>query len=131
MSTLGLRRPASLRARDLLVRDLATIPDTASLASAWSLMRHLDVRHLPVLGPGGLVGLLHGPFPASGAEDGCLLDHLTRDVPEAHLSDDLEQVAALLGDSPCDAVVVLDDARHLLGVITSVDLAAAVAAVSP
>ena len=125
MSTSDRRRPAALRARDVLTGDLATVPDTASMSEARSLMRHLQVHHLPVLGPAGLVGLLHEP--ALGDVDGPVLDHVIRDVPQALLKDGSAHLEALLATSACGAVVVVDEARHLVGVITTDDLSGAVA----
>lgn len=115
-----------LRARDLLTGDLATVPDTASLATARALMRNLDVRHLPVLGATGLVGLLHEPDLADA--EGTVLERVVRDVPRAQLRDGTERLTELLGQSTCAAVVVLDETGRLVGVVTERDLTAAVQA---
>ncbi len=120
MTTLHLP-DAAPRVRDLISRDLATVADTASYADALSLMHHLGVRHLPVLGPAGLVGVLHEPSPVAVLGNGKLLERIVRDVPEVHLSDDLAHVQSLLGASPCGAVVVMEAGR-LVGILTSTDL---------
>ena len=120
MSTVDLERPAVLRARDLLTGDLGTVPDTASVSDARAMMRHLEVRHVPVLGASGLVGMLHeAALPDS---DGPVLDHVVRDVPRVRPNDGLVHLAALLTSSACGAVAVVDEAQHLLGVITHQDL---------
>ncbi|MCW2779251.1 MAG: hypothetical protein JWN17_2976 [Frankiales bacterium] len=111
-----------LHARDLLVRDLATVAATTTVAGALSLMRHLDVRHVPVLDATGLVGLLHEPDLLALDPDAPVGPSVHRQVPRARLQDTLEQVAALVAGSPCGAVVVLDDEEHLLGLLTDVDL---------
>lgn len=120
MTTNDREVPAGLRASDLLTGDLGTLPDTASVSDAKAMMRHLAVRHVPVLGAGGLVGMLHEPALADA--HGSVLDHVIRDVPHVHLNEDIGRVAALLGSSACGAVVVLDEAEHLVGVVTAVDL---------
>lgn len=124
MSPVDLKRPTALRAGDLLTGDLATVPTTASVSSARRLMQHLDVRHLPVLGDEGLVGMLYEP--TLGDADGSVLDRVDRDVPRAHLKDGLGDLGELLASSSCAAVVVVDEGQHLLGVITDRDLDEAV-----
>ncbi|MCU1693415.1 MAG: hypothetical protein JWM64_2506 [Frankiales bacterium] len=115
-----------LRARDLLSRDLATVPDTATVDSARALMRHLDVRHLPVLGASGLAGLLHEPDLRTADGSAQVAGWVRGGVPEAQLQDGVGRLAALLESSTCGAVVVVDDERRLLGVLTEVDLRRAV-----
>lgn len=115
---------APRRARDLLTRDLATLSDTATLQEAGSLMRHLGVRHLPVFGETGLLGLVHlddvtaAAFDASGPD----LRGLAEAVPAVRLDDGEQQVLDALSGSRSGAVVVLDREDRLLGVITDADL---------
>ena len=120
MSPVELERLASLRARDLLTGDLATVRDSATASQARAMMRHLEVRHLPVLGAAGLVGMLHEA--ALKDQEGSVLDHVVRDVPRVRPNEDLAGLEALLATSSCGAVVVVDEAQHLLGVITQTDL---------
>jgi acetoin utilization protein AcuB len=44
-------------ARDLMTPNPATVTPEASIAEVWDLMRELEIRHVPVLERGGLVGL--------------------------------------------------------------------------
>ena len=120
MTTNDCGVPPGPRAGDLLTGDLGTLPDTASVSDAKALMRHLAVRHVPVLGAGGLIGMLYEPALADA--HGSVLEHVIRDVPRVRLNEDIGRIAALLASSACGAVVVLGDAEHLVGVVTAEDL---------
>ncbi|MCW2606358.1 MAG: hypothetical protein JWO60_1051 [Frankiales bacterium] len=117
-----------LRARDLVSRDLATLSAPATVAEAVALMRHLGVRHLPLFGEHGLLGLVHLDALQAAAGDGTGADRpvQAQEVPSVRLDDDLLHVAAEVARSACAAVVVLDGQERLLGVITDVDLPARV-----
>ena len=45
-------------ARDLMTVDPVTVDPKASIGEAWDLMRELEIRHVPVVQDGALVGML-------------------------------------------------------------------------
>ena len=47
-----------MRARDLMTPNPVTIAPQARIAEAWDLMRELEIRHIPVVASGALVGML-------------------------------------------------------------------------
>ena len=47
-----------MTARDLMTSNPATVTPRSRVADAWDLMRELDVRHVPVVHDGVLVGML-------------------------------------------------------------------------
>ena len=47
-----------MTARDLMTPNPATVSPQASVAEAWDVMRELDIRHVPVVQDGALVGML-------------------------------------------------------------------------
>ena len=47
-----------MRARDLMTPNPVTVAPQARIAEAWDLMRELEIRHIPVVAHGGLVGML-------------------------------------------------------------------------
>jgi acetoin utilization protein AcuB len=47
-----------LRVRDAMTRDVVTLGPGASAAEAWRLCRERNIRHLPVVDEGRLVGLV-------------------------------------------------------------------------
>ena len=111
-------------AGDLLTRDLATLSQSATVSEAAALMRHLDVRHLPVLGTTRLLGLVHldDVMGATVDEAGRSVGALARSVPSVCPDDHERSVAAAVTRSRCGAVVVLDQQGRLCGVIAETDL---------
>lgn len=47
-----------MRARDLMTPNPVTLSPQASVAEAWDLMRELEIRHVPVVAGGAVVGML-------------------------------------------------------------------------
>jgi len=47
-----------MRARDLMTPKPVTVAPQARIAEAWDLMRELEIRHIPVVANGALVGML-------------------------------------------------------------------------
>ncbi|MCW2606364.1 MAG: hypothetical protein JWO60_1057 [Frankiales bacterium] len=126
--------PCGLRARDVMTRDIVTLGAHATVEQALAVMRDLGVRHLPVVLEGRFAGLVDDRLVAlahlaDGVPDRRLVVALmTHYVPHVTEDAELPRVARLVGDSGCDAVVVLDDVGDLLGIVTASDLVAALAA---
>jgi acetoin utilization protein AcuB len=47
-----------MKAGDLMTTNPVTVSPTATIADAWDLMTGLEIRHLPVLEKGKLVGIV-------------------------------------------------------------------------
>jgi CBS domain-containing protein len=47
-----------MRARDLMTPNPVTVAPQTRIAEAWDLMRELEIRHIPVVASGALVGML-------------------------------------------------------------------------
>lgn len=135
--TEGVQRPlAEVTAADLMSADPVTLPPSATVGEAMTLMRHLGVRHVPVVAEGRFVGvlddrlvslsLLTGPS-VSRALELPVESAMTHFVPQVGPGERLSRVAHLLRTSRCDAVVVVDAEECLLGLITMVDVVGAVA----
>lgn len=125
-----------LRAEDVMTRDVATVLTTTTVGQAMTSMRGLGVRHLPVLGEGRFLGLVDDRLvalsllTAGGFGDALerpVTTAMTHYVPQVPPGASLQRVAHLLTTSRCDAIVVIDAQDHLLGIITLVDVVAAVA----
>lgn len=135
-SAHGGRAPVR-QASDLMTTDVATVSSTSTVEQAMASMRALGVRHLPVLGDAGhVVGIVDDRLVALAllaaddqeqAQQHPVTSAMTHFVPEASATATLPHVAHLIGVSPCDAVIVVDAQGHLLGIITTVDIVAAVA----
>ena len=126
-------------ARDLMTPDPLTVSPQASIADVWDLMREVDVRHLPVVDAGVLVGMVSDRDVArvdlarllkvEGAE--ALREELATPVVQIMSPDviavgpeaEIGEVIDLLIDHKIGAVPVVDeDTREVLGIISYVDV---------
>ncbi|MBI1734314.1 MAG: CBS domain-containing protein [Candidatus Rokubacteria bacterium] len=128
-----------MMARDLMTPSPATVMPGTSLGEAWDLMRELDVRHLPVVERGALVGMLSDrdlayldlgrTLAAEGAD--AVRRALARPVVEVMSSDvvgidvdaELGDVIDLLLEYRIGAIpVTRSDTRELVGIISYIDV---------
>lgn len=119
----------------MLVRDIMTSPAVAispelTLEEAYRLLQEKDIRHLPVVDSGRLVGVItdrdlrlatsslsRSPFPA-----GSRVAEVMRGEPmTADASDAVEDAAARMRERKIGCLPVVEDGR-LIGIITGVDL---------
>jgi acetoin utilization protein AcuB len=110
-----------------MTRQPWTIAHDASLSQATTVMRDRQVRHLPVLEDGKLVGViserdifrlerlrfLHKHFTVE--------DAMTRDVYTATLDEPVDTVVETMAASKLGSVVVIDRGFGIQGVFTTVD----------
>jgi acetoin utilization protein AcuB len=133
----------SMRAGTLMTTHPATVTTKATIAEALDLMRALDIRHVPVVENGALVGMLSDrdlaylDVGASLTNEGAarLRRELTTPVVRAMSSDvicvepetDLSDVVALLLEHKIGAIpVVHPDTRAVVGIVSYIDVLRAV-----
>jgi acetoin utilization protein AcuB len=126
-------------AAELMTPDPVTVTPQARIADVWDLMRDLDIRHVPVLDCGVLVGMVsdrdiaHLDLTAVRTLDGAaaLRDELATPVIKVMSSDviavetesELEDVIALLIEHKIGALpVVRPDTRELVGILSYIDV---------
>jgi acetoin utilization protein AcuB len=121
-----------LRVRDSMTRDIVTLGPEASAAEAWALCRDRNIRHVPVVQEGRLVGLVSDRDLRDirgGSENResdtprwvRLGDMMTRRVVTIHPLDTIEHAAREIYDRKIGCLpVVADD--ELVGIITSSDM---------
>lgn len=158
---IALLKPiASLTASDLMSRDVVMIADQMSLQGAAKILCRSQVSGAPVVdGEGRIVGVLSSFDFVHWAENGgspmvpChdderawkpwqMLDHekhaktmvadvMTRDPvtasPKTHVAD----LARMMLDAHIHRVIIVDEDRHPIGVISSMDILAALAKTEP
>jgi acetoin utilization protein AcuB len=128
-----------MTARDLMTPNPKTVTPAASIAEVWDLMRELEIRHLPVVEGGALVGMLsdrdlaHLDMARVLAMEGA--DALRRELttpitsvmsadvivvePETELSD----VVELLLEHKIGALPVVEpDTGEVVGIVSYVDV---------
>jgi acetoin utilization protein AcuB len=132
-----------MNARDVMTPNPVTVSAHARVAEAWDLMRELDVRHVPVVDAGELVGMVSDRDVAYLDMDRLLLAEgaaglqrqlatpvvnvMSSDVivvePETGLSD----VIGLMLEHKIGAVpVVSPGTREIVGIVSYVDVLGAV-----
>lgn len=134
-----------MTARELMTENPVTISPRATVAEAWDLMREMEVRHLPVIEAGAVVGIVSdrdlGNFDVvrllteEGAE--ALGRRLTQPIAEVMNTEvvaadpelEMSDVIALLLEHRVGAVPVIARGRRgLVGIISYLDVLRAVAA---
>lgn len=132
-----------MTASDVMTPDPTTVTSEATIAEAADLMRELNVRHLPVVGAGVLIGMLserdlvsaeEGPRLGDDAP-GSLRAYLTTPVSRVMNSDviavepdtELSEVVSLLVEHRIGAVpVVRPGTWQIVGIVSYVDVLRAV-----
>jgi len=132
-----------MRASALMTTHPVTVTTEATIAEALDLMRDLDIRHVPVVERGALVGMLSDrdlaylDVAASLTDTGAtkLRRELSTPVVKAMSSDviyvepetDLSEVVALLLEHKIGAIpVVQPDTRAVVGIVSYIDVLRAV-----
>jgi acetoin utilization protein AcuB len=128
-----------MTANDLMTPDPVTVTPQASVAEVWDLMRELEVRHVPVVESGALVGMLSDRDLArfdmarllmvEGAET---LRHelatpvvkvMSSDVIAVNPETELEEIVELLVEHRIGAVpVVRSSTREVVGIVSYIDV---------
>jgi CBS domain-containing protein len=124
---------------EVMTREVVTISPDAILGRAARLMVEKHLKRLPVVDPEGkLVGILgrldilntiaavhlpewHPEVHPIGKQ-ATVADVMTREVPTVHESATVEEIFELLVSSSHKRVVVVDDKRHVVGIVADSDL---------
>ena len=122
-----------LRVREAMTRDVVTVGPEESAARAWGLCRERNIRHLPVVEGGRLVGIvsdrdlrdLSPPRDTADQENTLgwvqIRDMMSTGVVMAHPLDTIEHAAKVIYENRFNCLpVVADD--EIVGIITSSDL---------
>jgi CBS domain-containing protein len=132
-----------VKARDVMTPNPITVALDATLAEAWDLMREADIRHLPVVQAGALVGMVSDRDLASLdvarvlTTDGAdalrrmlatpVVRIMSSDVIFVEMEGDLDEVIELMLEHKVGAIpVVRADARDVVGIVSYIDVLRAV-----
>jgi CBS domain-containing protein len=130
---------ANRKVSEVMTREVVTTAPDTILGRAAKLMVEKHLKRLPVVDSDGkLVGILGRldvlstiaavhlsewhPEARSAGPDATVDGVMTRDVPSVHESATIEEVFELLVSSSHKRVVVIDDKRHVAGIIADSDL---------
>lgn len=124
---------------EVMTREVVTTAPDTILARAARVMVDKHLKRLPVVdGDGKLVGILgrldvlntiaavhlpewHPEAHAVGAQ-ATVAEVMSRDVPTVHENATVEQIFDLLVSSTHKRVIVVDDKRHVVGIVADSDL---------
>jgi acetoin utilization protein AcuB len=128
-----------MKAQDLMTQNPVTVPPGASVAEAFDLMSELDIRHVPVVEAGELVGMLsdrdlarfdiarlltvEGPEAFRRELATPVVKVMSSDVIVVNPETELSEVVELLVEHKIGAVpVVKTDTREIVGIISYIDV---------
>lgn len=111
-------------------KDVVTLPVTADLNEAMRLMKEFDIRHLPVVDDGTLVGLIterdvRGALFPSMLEEISVKDLMINNPVTVSPTTLLEDAARLVYRRKIGSLPVVDEGGRLVGIITVADMLAA------
>ncbi len=116
--------------RDIMTTTVVTVPPDATLKEVCEIMQARNIRHLPVLEGGRLVGVVtdrdvHGATSAlclaPAPPQGQVRDAMAHPPQTAHPLDSVEEAARTMRSLKIGCLPVLDDGR-LVGIVTGIDL---------
>jgi len=120
-----------LRVRDSMTRQVVTLGPEASASEAWAVCQEYNIRHVPVVEKGRLVGLVSDrdlrDVRGGGVRESetprwvRLGDMMTRDVVTIHPLDTIEHAAREIYDRKIGCLPVVAHGE-LVGIITSADM---------
>ena len=128
-----------MTARELMTESPATVTPETTIAEAWDLMRELDVRHLPVVEGGVVVGMLSdrdlgnldvGRMLTEEGADGLrrrlvrpVIQLMSTDVVAAEPETEVSELITLFLEQKVGAIpVVHPDTRRLVGIVSYIDV---------
>ena len=128
-----------MKARDVMTPSPITVTPEATLAEVWDLMREADIRHVPVVQAGVLVGMVSDRDLASLdvarvlTADGAdalrralatpVVTVMSSDVIFVEMEDDLDDVIELMLEHKVGAIpVVRPDTRDVMGIVSYIDV---------
>lgn len=119
------------RAIDVMTERPTTIAPGTTAATAARLLEDLDIRHLPVVEGGELVGMisdrdLRGALAASDggpvSPSAPVVNLMNSNVIRALADDELSDVAELMIDHRIGAVPIVDARGMLVGIVSYIDV---------
>jgi acetoin utilization protein AcuB len=126
-------------ASELMTADPTTVTPETSIAEVWDLMRDLDIRHVPVVEDGAIVGMLSDRDLAQLDMAGILVSDgasalrqelstpvvrvMTTSVVSIDTETELSEAVGLLVEHKVGALPVLrPDSREVVGILSYIDV---------
>jgi CBS domain-containing protein len=133
LATFGGIKPATevtaMRVRELMTDQVKTVPPGCSLQDVARLMRDQDIGSIPVAENDRLVGMvtdrdivIRGLAETGHLEEKCARDVMSQQVLYCREDETVEAVLKNMGEQQIRRLPVVDESKHLVGVISIGDL---------
>lgn len=124
------------RVDKIMIKDVKTVSSSQSIMKASRCMKEYNIRHVPVVDEGKLVGIICKSDLARWCceqkwDQGISRKELglttigkimTRDVLSIRATESIEKAAELLENKEFHALPVVDNSQNLIGIITTADI---------
>jgi acetoin utilization protein AcuB len=112
-----------MRAHTAMTRDVLVVSPAVTAGAARRMMERKNVRHLPVVTGGRLVGILSDRdlLPQAAASLTCG-EAMTSSLVTCRPDTSVSRIAELMLAHKIDSVPVVDEEQQLVGLVTSSDL---------
>jgi IMP dehydrogenase len=126
----AIERLLTLRATDVMSKQVVRVWAHQAMSEAATIMLRQGISGAPVVNAEGqCVGVLSATdfvrYQKEPGKDGLVRSHMSADVHSVPPDATLMDVARAMCGRHIHRLVVLDDHRHVVGVVTSLDLVAA------
>ena len=128
-----------MTAHDVMTPNPATVTSRATVAEVWDLMRELEIRHVPIVDGGALVGMvsdrdltqldigrmlaLEGAEALRGQLSTPVVKLMTADVIVVNPDTELDEIVDLLIEHRIGAIpVVRTGTRDVVGIVSYIDV---------
>lgn len=124
-----------MRVRDVMTDNPRTLAPDATVFDALSLMAELDIRHVPIVADGSLVGLISDrdlrPYARASLDDAPkarerlrvrLGDVMSSDVLSVEEEDEIDEAIDLFLENKVGAIPVVDPDGTLTGIVSIIDV---------
>lgn len=119
-----------MQVQEIMTRGVEVVPPDASVQEAADRMKQLDVGALPVCAHGRLVGMITDrDITVRSTAEGYdpwtskIRDVMTAEVDSCRATDDVAVAARLMKDKEIRRLLVLDENKQLVGIVSLGDLA--------
>jgi acetoin utilization protein AcuB len=111
-----------MKSSAVMTRDVVVVAPTVTVGGAAGMMQRLNVRHLPVVEAGRLVGILSDRDLLKHPPDASCGEAMTPAPVTCPPAAPVSQVAALMLEHKVDSIPIVGFSGTLVGLVTSSDL---------
>jgi len=118
-----------MKVHDVMTPDVIMVGPDASLAEAAQLMKQEDIGPLPVCEDGQVFGMVtdrdiavRGVAEGRDPRDTRVREVMTPDLVCCFETDEVEEAARLMQDAQLRRLLVIDDDRRLVGIVSLADI---------